>query len=123
MSFYFYYYREDGNSLNVTDKRWIEENIKSLIDIELPNDYPVYGEQKGVMQNFISNFETASKIEFNKISYSKEGEASTTGLRFRVLNNDEELTDKDLLVNEDVYVLVGLENKKIDSIVDLKSIL
>ena len=118
---YFYYYREDGNSLNVTDKRWIEENVKSLIDIELPNDYPVYGEQKGVMQNFISSFETASKIEFNKISYSKEGVASTNGLRFRVLNNDEELTDKDLLVNEDVYVLVGLENKKIDSIIDLKN--
>ena len=103
---YFYYYREDSNSLNITDRNWLENNIDSLVDIEVPSDYPVYGEKDGVFASFIKGFETAGKIEFNKISYSKEKDATTTGLRFSVLSNDQELTDKDLLIGEDVYVIV-----------------
>ena len=116
---YFYYYREDSNSLNITDRNWLENNIDSLVDIEVPSDYPVYGEKDGVFASFIKGFETAGKIEFNKISYSKEKDATTTGFRFRVLSNDQELTDKDLLIGEDVYVIVSKEDKKINDLSSL----
>ena len=116
---YFYYYREDSNSLNITDRNWLENNIDSLVDIELPSDYPVYGDKDGVFASFINGYETAGKIEFNKISYSKEKEATTSGYRFRVLSNDTELTDKDLLIGEDVYVIVSKEAKRIDDLSSL----
>ena len=110
---YFYYYREDSNYLNITDRNWLENNIDSLIDIEIPSDYPVYGDKDGVFASFIRGYETAGKIEFNKISYSKEKDTTTNGLRFRILSNDEELTDKDLLIGEDVYVIISKVDKKI----------
>mgnify|MGYP003294707446 CR=1 FL=1 len=49
---YLYYYSEDINSLTVTDKNWIEENIQSLVDIEVVSDYPIYGEKNGVFDDF-----------------------------------------------------------------------
>ena len=109
---YFYYYRKDSNYLNITDRNWLENNIDSLVDIELPSDYPVYGDKDGVFSSFIKGYEAAGKIEFNKISYSKEKETTTNGLRFRILSNDEELTDKDLLIGEDVYVIISKVDKK-----------
>ena len=50
---YFYYYREDDNSLTITEKNWIEENITTLVDIEVISDYPIYGDQDGVFASFI----------------------------------------------------------------------
>ncbi len=116
---YFYYYREDSNSLNITDRNWLENNIDSLVDIEIPSDYPVYGDKDGVFASFINGYETAGKIEFNRISYSKEKETTTEGYRIRILSNDEELTDKDLLIGQDVYVIVSKEDKRIDDLSNL----
>ena len=122
---YLYYYSEDINSLTVTDKNWIEENIQSLVDIEVVSDYPIYGEKNGVFDDFISGFEDATGVEFNRISYLKEGMSSTDSYRFRVLSNSDELTEKDLLINEDVYILVSLSSatlKNYDHISDFSNL-
>ena len=122
---YLYYYSEDINSLTVTDKNWIEENIQSLVDIEVVSDYPIYGEKNGVFDDFISGFENATGIEFNRISYLKEGMSNTNSYRFRVLSNSDELTEKDLLINEDVYVLISLSStalKNYDHISDFSNL-
>ena len=120
---YFYYYREDINSLTVTDKNWIEENVTSLVDIEVITDYPIYGDSdSAVFGSFISGFEEATGVEFNKISYQKEGEPGTKGLRFRVLDGNEELGKKDLLINEDVYLLISKTKRNIDHIHDISNI-
>ena len=58
---YFYYYREDSNSLNITDRNWLENNIDSLVDIEVPSDYPVYGEKDGVFASFIKGLKLLVK--------------------------------------------------------------
>lgn len=119
---YFYYYREDNNSLTVTEKNWIEENVTALVDIEVISDYPIYGDKNGVFANFINGFEEAADIEFNQISYQKEDNSNTKGYRFRVLSNDEQLTDNDLLINEDVYILVGKEKRNFDRISDIANL-
>ncbi|MBQ7104234.1 MAG: diguanylate cyclase [Bacilli bacterium] len=119
---YFYYYREDINSLTVTDKNWIEENITSLVDIEVISDYPIYGDKDGVFASFISGFEEAADIEFNQLSYLKEGTTNTKKYRFRVLSSDEKLTDKDLFINEDVYILVSKNKKTYDKVSDLSGL-
>ena len=119
---YLYYYSEDINSLTVTDKNWIEENVTSLVDIETISDYPIYGEGEGVFDSFIFGFEDATGVEFNKVTYAKEGTPNTKGYRFRVLSSNEKLTDKDLLINDDVYILVSLESKNYDHISDLNKL-
>lgn len=119
---YFYYYREDNNSLTITEKNWIEENVTSLIDIEVISDYPIYGDKDGVFSDFISGFEEATNVEFNQISYLKEDTANTKGYRFRILSSDEELTDKDLLINEDVYILVGKQKQTFNNVSDISNL-
>ena len=119
---YLYYYSEDINSLTVTDKNWIEENVTSLVDIEVISDYPIYGEGEGVFDSFISGFENATGVEFNKVTYVKEGTPNTKSYRFRVLSSNEKLTEKDLLINEDVYILVSLESRNYDHISDLNKL-
>ena len=119
---YFYYYREDDNSLTITEKNWIEENITTLVDIEVITDYPIYGDQDGVFQSFIKGFEEAANIEFNQISYQKEAVSSTSGFRFRLLSSSDELTEKDLLINEDVYILVGKNKVNFDKVSDISNL-
>ena len=41
---FFYYNREDARtSLNVNEKKWVEDNDTTMIDINVINDYPLYG--------------------------------------------------------------------------------
>jgi len=119
---YFYYYREDDNSLTITEKNWLQENVTSLVDIEVISDYPIYGDQNGVFSNFILGFEDAAGIEFNQIPYLKEGNTLTKGYRFRILSDNEQLGDNDLLISEDVYILVGKEKRNFDNISDVTNL-
>ena len=119
---YYYYYNEDDNSLNVTEKNWIEENITSLVDIEVMSDYPVYGDNDGVFNDFITGFEDATGVSFNQITYLKDGKADTNGYRFRVLSDNEELGDNDLLINEDVYILVGKQKVNYDDVSEISNL-
>lgn len=114
---------EDSNtSLTVLEKRWIESNSDKKVDFEVLNDVPVYGTNgSGVFFDFIEAFETDTKLEFNKIPYSKEVSSSTTALRFRVLNNDTGLSDKDLLLAEDGYVIISSRNERYNNVTDIKS--
>lgn len=119
LSLYFYYNKEDQNSLTVNDKKWIESNISTIFDFELISNYPVYGEN-GVFYEFVDDFEEATGLEFNIVPYLKTGKPTTTGFRFRVLRNDETLTDKDLYLGEDVYIAISKSNLKINRVTDFK---
>ena len=119
LSLYFYYNSEDQNSLTVSDKKWIESNISTVFDIELISNYPVYGEN-GVFYEFVDNIEEDTGLEFNIVPYLKTGKPATNGLRFRILKNDEVLTDKDLLLGEDVYIAISKSNLKINRVTDFK---
>ena len=119
VSLYFYYNNEDQNSLTVNDRKWIESNISTIFDLEVISNYPVYGEN-GVFYEFVDDFEEDTGLEFNVVPYLKTGKPNGTGLRFRVLKNDEQLTDKDLLLGEDVYIAIGKSSLKINRVTDFK---
>ena len=119
VSLYFYYNNEDQNSLTVKDRKWIESNISTIFDLEVISNYPVYGEN-GVFYEFVDDFEEDTGLEFNVVPYLKTGKPNGTGLRFRVLKNDEQLTDKDLLLGEDVYIAIGKSSLKINRVTDFK---
>ena len=121
---YRYYNKEDKTTtLTVTEKKWVEENKDQTYDFEVVNDYPLYSTNgEGVIFDFITDFEKNIGIEFNKIPYLKTSEPTSTGFRIRILNNDAELTDKDLLLFNDNYVIVGKTYQRINHITDFKNI-
>ncbi len=118
---YSYYNTSDAEtSLSISDKQWIEDNALSVVDFEVVNDYPLYGMNgTGVLFSFLSDFSTDTTIEINKIPYLKTEEPNSNAYSFQVLNSDEKLTENDLLIIEDSYVLISKENKKINNLEDV----
>lgn len=119
---YAYFNNEDSNSFTVMEKRWLADNSDKVVDFELINNYPIYGENSGVFYSFIDSLESATNLEFNIIPYLKESKPNTKSYRFRILKDEDKRTDNDLFLNEDNYVMISLNNKKINHITDLKNI-
>lgn len=121
---YKYYNKEDNTTtLTVTEKRWVEQNSDKEFDFEIVNDYPLYATNgKGVIFDFIKDFEETIGIEFNKISYLKTQEPSGKSYRIKILDNDAKLTEKDLFLFNDNYVVVGKEHERINHVKDMKNL-
>ncbi len=120
---YVYFNHEDSKtSLTVMERKWISQNSTQKYDFEIVNNYPVYSiDGSGVIFDFINNFEIDTDLEFNKISYLKETNPTTRGLRIRILNNDASMTDQDLLMAEDGYIALSKENKRYNQVSEMNS--
>lgn len=121
---FFYYNREDAKtSLTVNEKKWVEENDTQMIDINIVNDYPLYGlNGEGVFFNFLEDFEKNVGLEFNKIPYSKNDELKDkNSYSFRILNNEDNLTSNDLLIATDGYIAIGKEYTRINEVNEMSN--
>lgn len=120
---YLYFNLEDSKtSLTVLERKWISNNSSQKYDFEIVNNYPIYSmDGSGVLFDFIDSFEIDTNLEFNKISYLKENNSKTNGLRIRILNNDTNLTDNDLLIAEDGYVIVSNNTVRYNKISDISN--
>ena len=119
--YYYLNYKDERTNLTVREKRWITNNSEVKYDLEIINDIPVYSmDGSGVIFDFVKNFEADTGLEFNKIPYPKTSNASGTGLRFRLLDNETKQTNKDLLVFEDGYVAISRVNTRYNEISELK---
>lgn len=115
--YFFFNYKDEKTNLSITEKRWIESNLEQKFDLEIINDIPVYAmDGSGVIFDFVGSFETDTGLEFNKVPYLKTGQPSETGLRFRLLDNDTNLSNKDLLIYEDGYVAISKERIRFDNV-------
>ncbi len=112
---FYYTNAEDENSFTVSEKKWIEEHVSTIIDFDILNDYPVFGDT-GVFREFINDFSEVTGFEFNIVPHLKESKDESTGYRFRVLNNQDVLGNNDLLLQEDIYILYGQDDGRFDSI-------
>ncbi|MEG1987075.1 MAG: GGDEF domain-containing protein [Bacilli bacterium] len=120
--FYYFNLEDKETSLTVLEKRWIEQNNSTKVNIEVINDLPLYGMNgNGTMFQFLTDFESATGLEFNKLPYSKTGATTSKGYRFRILNNDEMLGNKDLLIGEDEYIAISKDKIKLNKISDFKN--
>ena len=54
LSLYYYFNRQDQNSLTVSDKKWIESNISTIFDLELISNYLSDVDKKNLKQLNIS---------------------------------------------------------------------
>ena len=117
-------YSKDDASFSILEKKWINDNKREIVDISVFNDVPVYGKNgKGVIFDFLDDFTSKHGINFNKVSYLiSNSNASLKGNAFRIINNNTDLSNSDLLLYEDYYVLVGKDNIHFDSIVDMGDI-
>ncbi len=120
---YNYYYSEDEfSSLTIGEKRWVEENKESIIDINIVNDYPLYASNgEGILFDFIDDIEKNVGLEFNKIPYLKNSEPSSEGLGIEILDNDKKLSKNDLLIFEDYYIAIGKNYERLNKIEDIKN--
>jgi len=119
---YFFLNHEDKNtSLTILEKRWIENNSATKVNLDIINDLAVFGENgTGVLFDFATDFELETDLEFNKIPYSKLSNPTSNELQFRILNNDTKLSERDLLLYYDGYILVGYENIRYDKVTNIK---
>ena len=104
---FYYFYGEDKNSFTISDNKWIEQHLSTIVDFNVISDYPVFSD--GVFKKFIDDFSEDTGFEFNTIQRDKEESTTSQGYRFRLVDNQDVLSDKDLLLQEDVYVLYGRE--------------
>lgn len=121
---YRYYNKEDKTTtLTVVEKKWIADNEDTVLDIEVINDYPLYGMNgSGVFFDFLDDFENNINLEFNKIPYLKDSKPSGNSFKIRILDNDDKITDNDLLIFTDNYVAIGKEYQRINHISDMKNL-
>ena len=117
-------YSKDDASFSILEKKWINDNTSNIIDVSVYNDIPVYGNQgKGVIFDLLEDFTNKYKINFNKVSYLSSNSSNLKNTAFRILNSSAELSDNDILLYEDSYVLVtSNENISIDRISDIDGI-
>lgn len=121
---YRYYNKEDKTTtLTVVEKRWIEENKDTVFDVEVINNYPLYGMNgEGVFFSFLDDMTKNINLEFNKIPYLKESTPTTNSYRIRIIDESEFDSKKDLELFTDSYVAIGKTYQRINYIKDMKNL-
>ena len=106
-----------NTTLNLTEKKWIENNKKRVINVSIANDIPVFSnEGKGIFFDYINELETKTGLTFNLISYDPNSTLKQNDLYFEVVKqgNYSNVKENDMLFYNDYYVLVGKKEEKIN---------
>lgn len=114
-------YKDNKTELSLSDKKWIEDNKKSMIDIYVMNDLPVFSLEEGdIFLSFLDYFEAETGLSLNRVSYSLNSSEPKTNYLFKIIKETDDLGRNDLLFYEDNYVIISKENKKIQDISKLE---
>ena len=115
-------YTKDSSSFSIIEKNWINKNKNNVIDISTYNDVPIYGYNgEGIIFSFLEDFSKDYGISFNRVSYFSDNNSNLKDSAFRILNYNDKLSDNDILMYEDEYVIVSKEDKLLDDIRDIDS--
>lgn len=115
LGIFYYFNKEEGVSLTLSEKHWIEENKNKVIDLSLINDIPILNVNgEGVLFDFLNDIESETGLEFNKISYNED-----SNYTFKKVKSKEK---NDILIYRDNYVLLSKEKKTYNKISDIKDI-
>lgn len=103
---FFVYYYHESSLLDSNDKKWISENGKKIIDIEVFNDVAVFGtDGNGVVFDFLSYVTDETDLQFNKKPYSKEIGPTSNSYKIEMIDSSN-LDSNKLLMYEDNYVII-----------------
>ncbi len=106
----------EDTKLNLTEKKWIENNKKNVINVSIANNIPGFSsEGEGVFFDFINKLEEKTELSFNLISYDASEDTIENDLYFEVVKKDDvnKLTDNDMVFYKDYYVLISKTDGKI----------
>ena len=71
--------------LTLSERRWIEDNKKSMIDIYVMNNLPVFStEENDIFLSFLTYFEAETGLSLNKVSYSLSSALPSNEYIFRM---------------------------------------
>ena len=116
----FFTKEDQKTTLTVIEKKWIEDNKNKVIDFSALNNIPIINDNgSGLLFDFITDIESDTGLEFNKLSYEENNNPQT---EYALLKKDKS-TSKDLVLYQDNYALISKEEKyytSIDEIKDLK---
>lgn len=113
-------YSKDDSSFSILEKKWINDNTSNVIDISIYNDVPIYGKGgNGVSFDLLDEFTSKYGVNFNKVSYLSSNSSNLRSSAFRILDSNASLSNNDILLYKDNYVLLSNKDKSIDSISDI----
>ena len=116
---FFVYYYHESSLLDSNDKKWISDNGKKIIDIEVFNDVAVFGlDGHGVVFDFLSYVTDETELQFNKKPYSKEVGPTTNSYRIEMVDGSSSIDSNRLLMYEDNYVAISKKETKINKLSD-----
>ena len=119
IALFFIYFYHESSLLNSNDKKWISDNGKKVIDIEVFNDVPIFGiNGNGVVFDFLDYVSKETELQFNKIPYSKEEETKSNSLKFEIIDGTENSDSNKIFLYEDIYVAISKKETKISKISD-----
>jgi len=110
--------------LNLTEKKWIENNKKKVVNISIANNIPVFSKEgEGVFFDFINKFEESTGLSLNLISYDASGDLEENDLYFEVVKHDKtsKVKSDEMIFYRDYYVLVGKEEEKVIAPSEIKN--
>lgn len=115
---------ENDSKLNLTEKKWIENNKKEVINISVANNIPVFSSDgEGVFFDFASKFEEQTELSLNLISYDASSDTEENDLYFEVVKQDDYKTvkDSDMVFYKDYYVLISKDSEKITAPYEIRN--
>lgn len=106
-----------GNTnLNLTEKKWIENNKEDVINVSIANNIPGFSSDgEGVFFDYINKLQEETGLSFNLISYDAGDDVLENDLYFEVVSGQDvdDLKDDSMVFFKDYYVLVGKDAEKI----------
>lgn len=108
-------YTKDSSSFSILEKNWINNHSNNVIDVSVYNDIPIYGQDgEGIIFSYLDEFTNAYEIEFNRVSYLTGNSNNLKNVAFKVLENSTPLTDNDIEIYKDYYVIISKDNANIN---------
>lgn len=105
----------DKDKLTVVERNWINNNIGTVLNVNVLNNVNVFGKDgSGVYYDFLNDFEDEYSLSINPITFNSGTNPSgiTFGVKYNVDNNDE-------VIYKDHFVLVSKNNDVISTVNDL----
>ncbi len=108
----------DEGRLTASERRWINNNINTVQNINVINDVNLFGNTgDGVFYEFLDDLASEYQLEINPVTFNYKENPS--GLTLGVTRT---LSDDDLVFYTDHYVLVGLNDIVIRNYLDLEGL-
>ena len=105
----------DKDKLTVVERNWINDNIGTILNINVLNNANVFGKDgSGVYYDFLNDFKDEYSLSINPITFNSGTNPSgiTLGVKYNVDSKDE-------IIYKDHFVLVSKNNDVISTISDL----